>query len=107
MIQLATHFNMRSLSKNLPLLKDLLYFVKEISDIIAITEETKLTENSVSNISIPGYVFINTNSETFAGGVGLYIANELEFNIRRNLELIADGVESCWIEITRKREKIL
>ena len=31
------YFNMRSLSKNLPLPKDLLYFVKEVPDIIAIT----------------------------------------------------------------------
>ena len=63
---------------------------KDIPDIIAITE-TKLTENSVSNICIPGYVFLNANSKTFAGGVGL--------------ELLADGVESCWIEIPRKRQK--
>ena len=85
-----SHFNIPGLSKNLSMLRDLLYSVQDIPDIIAITE-TKLTENSVSNICIPGYVFLNANSKTFAGGVGL--------------ELLADGVESCWIEIPRKRQK--
>ena len=48
---------------------------------------------------------MDANSKTSAGGVGLYVTNELKFNRRRDLELVADGVESCWIEIPRKRQK--
>ena len=45
------HCNIRSLSKNLTLLTDVLLAVKELPNIIAITE-TKLTENSQQNINI-------------------------------------------------------
>lgn len=67
-----SHFNMRGLSKNLSMLQDLLYSVRDVPDVIAITE-TKLTETSVSNISIPGYVFLNTNSKTSPGELDIKI----------------------------------
>ena len=72
------HLNMRSLPKNLSLLEDFITTVEEAPEIIAISE-TKLKENNIHNISIPGYSFINTNSRTAAGGVAIYIANELDF----------------------------
>ena len=46
--------NTRSLPKNLYLLNDILLTVKEIPSIIAILE-TKLSDDNVYNISIPGY----------------------------------------------------
>ena len=95
---------MRSLSKNVSLLQDILITLKETPIIIAISE-TKLGENSRLNINIPGYIFVNTNSKTAAGGVGLYVSEELEFSRRRDLDLCLDGVESCWIELPRKRQK--
>ena len=98
------HCNMRSLSKNLTLLNDILVTFKKAPDIIAISE-TKLNDNHLSNISIPGYSFVNTNSKTSAGGVGLYLAGELNFIRRHDLELPADGVESCWLEVTSKKEQ--
>lgn len=49
--------------------------MKEGPDVIAISE-TKLKENNLTNISIPGYEFLNTNSKTSAGGVGLYLINK-------------------------------
>ena len=47
------HCNMRSLAKNLTLLNDIIVTFKNVPDIIAISE-TKLNDNYVSNISIPG-----------------------------------------------------
>ena len=67
------HFNMRSLPKNLTSLNDLILTVKETPEIIAISE-TILQDEKIYNISIPGYVFLNTNSPTRVGGVGLYIS---------------------------------
>ena len=78
--------------------------VKETPEIIAISE-TKLLDEYIYNISIPGYVFLNTNSPTRAGGVGLYISKELTFTRRRDLEVTGDGIESCWVEIMREKEK--
>ena len=98
------HFNMRSLPKNLTSLNDLILTVKETPEIIAISE-TKLQNENIYNISIPGYVFLNNNSPTRAGGVGLYISQELNFIRRRDLEITSDGIESCWVEIMRQKEK--
>ena len=64
------HFNIRSLPKNLTSLNDFILTAKETPEIIAISE-TKLQDE---NINIPGYVFLNANSPTRAGGVGLYIS---------------------------------
>ena len=96
------HLNMRSL--HLSLLDDLITTVKEPPEIIAISE-TKLKENNIHNINIPGYSFINTNSRTAAGGVAIYIANELDFFRRRDIELSGDNIESCWVEIRREKLK--
>ena len=50
-------------------------------DIIALTE-TKLSGNSVySNIELNGYDFLHADSETLAGGVGLYIQNKLDYSV--------------------------
>ena len=98
------HCNTRSLGKNLFLLQDILISVKSLPDIIAISE-TKLNDNTSANLHIPGYLFIRTDSKSQAGGVGLYISDQLDFSRRRDLDISHDGIESCWIEITRERQK--
>ena len=98
------HCNMRSLTKNLSLLQDILLTMRETPNVIAISE-TKLNENSRMNIDISGYTFLSTNSKSAAGGVGLYVSEELVFTRRYDLNLCQDGVESCWIELPRKRQK--
>ena len=70
------HCNTRSLCKNVSLLHDILLTVETRPDIIAISE-TKIKENSYANINLSGYNFVNTNSKSKAGGVGLYIANKV------------------------------
>ena len=91
------HFNMRSLPTNLTSLNDILT-AKETPEIIAISE-TKLQDENIYNISIPGY------SPTRAESVGLYISKELTFIGRRDLEIIGGGIESWWVEIMREKEK--
>ena len=75
------HCNTRSLGKNLFLLQDILISVKSLPDIIAISE-TKLNDNTSANLHIPGYLFIRTDSKSQAGGVGLYISDQLDFSRR-------------------------
>ena len=75
------HCNIRSLEKNKSLLHDILCPVKTTPDIIAISE-SKINENTSANLNIPGYAFVNINSKTQAGGVGLYLSNDLEFSRR-------------------------
>ena len=89
------HCNIRSLGKNLNLLNDILLMCKETPSFIAISE---------SNISIPGYRFLCKPSQTSAGGVGIYINNDIEFIRRWDIEFDFEGVETCFIEIPRKQK---
>ena len=57
------HCNIRSLPKNLSLLHDILYCLDSRANIIAISE-TRLNENSVSNIELPHYYFFHHDSPT-------------------------------------------
>ena len=52
------HYNVRSLSKNLNLLEELLCSLDSKLDILGITE-TKLGEKSISNVNIKGYDFFS------------------------------------------------
>ena len=100
------HCNIRSLQKNLTLLRDLLVTLSDLPSIIAITE-TKLSDNSKENITIPGYKpFLREDSKTSAGGVGFYILDNIKFKKRKDLHINLDeGLETYWIEIERKKEK--
>ena len=98
------HCNTRSLSKNLPLLNDILLMCKEMPSVIAISE-TKLSDDNVSNVAIHGYKFISKHSPTNAGGVGLYIKKDIEFIRRQDIEFDFEGVATCFIEIPRHKNK--
>ena len=92
------HCNIRSLSKNLNLLEELLCSLDSKLDILGITE-TKLGEKSISNVNIKGYNFFHTDSPTNAGGAALYIANNLKAVPRPDIKFDVALVESCWAEI--------
>ena len=98
------HCNMRSLKKNLTLLNDILTTFKEMSSIIAISE-TKLNENNISNISSPGYQFLSKHSPTNAGGVGIYIKDNIQVIRRQDFEFDFGGVETCFLEVPRIKQK--
>ena len=86
------------------MLHDILSSVKTTPDIIAISE-SKINDNTSANLNIPGYAFVNTNSKTQAGGVGLYLSNDLKFSRRSDLDISDDGIESCWMELARTAQK--
>ena len=69
------HVNIRSLSKNKSLLEELMSSYNIFPDIIDVCE-TKLNKNSnIYLLSLENYSFHFVNSETNAGGVGIYIKN--------------------------------
>ena len=92
------HCNIRSLSKNISLLSDLANTFSRKPDIIGISE-TKLSQNSVTNIDLLGYKFYQTDSNTNAGGVGIYVANDLSSIPRPDIKFHTDLIESCWVEV--------
>ena len=74
-------------------------------DIIALSE-TRIKETSII-ATLPGYNFINENSQMQAGGVGTYIKNNFNYLQRRDLQFKMHGCENIWLEILRKRQKII
>ena len=92
------HCNMRSFTKNLTLLNDVLCSLDSTPDIVAITE-TRLSSNSVSNLDIPKYNFFHTDSPTRAGGAAIYVNKVLKAIPRSDLKIDLPLVESCWVEI--------
>ena len=82
-------------------MKNLLSFLDHPFDVIGISE-TKISEQRhiTTNISVEGYVFENTPTETHFGGVGLYIKNGINFNKRNDLSKSLRGIsESIFVEL--------
>ena len=92
------HCNIRSWTKNLTLLNDVLYSLDSRPDIVAITE-TRLSSNSISNLDIPNYNVFHTDSPTRAGGALIYVNKVLKAIPRPDLKIDLPLVESCWVEI--------
>ena len=68
------HLNIRSLQKNFNGLLKLLCNLSEPLHIICLSE-TKIKQNTLLNLSIPGYKFLNVNFLTNAGGVGVFVSD--------------------------------
>ena len=96
------HINIVSLSAHIDELKTLLSFLDHPFDVIGISE-TKISEHReiTTNISIDGYVFEHTPTETHFGGVGLFIKNSVNFNKRLDLSKSLHGIsESIFAELS-------
>ena len=99
---------MRSLSKNKPVIEELLRELDNFPDIQAISE-TKLTDEKVNYAKIPNYNFVFSNSSTNAGGVAFYVLNKLHFTRRHDLEFKTDDTEIIFVDVklnTRKKNVI-
>jgi len=70
------HCNIRSLYKNMDKHEEIITPCSKPPDIIALSE-TRIKETSII-ATLPGYNFINKNSQTQAGGLGAYIKNNFE-----------------------------
>ena len=92
------HFNIRSLQKNFDFLHDFLSLLHSSPDIICLPE-TRLKEQPLININIPGYSFIHTDSLTNAGGVAMYISTAIQHSILTDVQMDTDGCENIWIKI--------
>ena len=88
--------NIRSLSKNLSLLEELLCSLDFKLDILGITE-TKLGEKSIFNVNIKGLNFFHTDRPPT--NAALYIANNLKAVPRPDIKFDVALVASCWAEI--------
>ena len=91
------HVNVRSLQKNFDSLYDFFQSLKFLPHVICLSE-TRLKNQPSTNLNIPNYGFVHVDSDTSAGGVGLYILNSVNYKIRENQYQLANS-ESFWINI--------
>ena len=91
------HVNVRSLLKNFEKLEELLQQLKKLPDVIAISE-TKLND-SLPNLSLPGYNFVHVNSKTTSDRVGLFIKCDYTYAVVTSLSLNSEECEDLWIEL--------
>ena len=92
------HSNVCSLRKNLDKLFETFLSGPQLPDVIGVTE-TRLDEH-LSEIDIDGYDFEPCFSNTQAGGVGVYVADYLDFSVRRDLRMNLEHCEDMWVEIS-------
>ena len=99
--------NVRSLQKNI---EQFHYFVSELNnrpEIITISE-TKLRKDHIQmNIELERYEFIHVDSELNAGGVGLYISNNLDFEMSNDQTTDLNSAESLWAKIKSHDQTIV
>ena len=48
---------------------------------------------------LPGYTFIQQNSKTNAGRVGMFVKNFLNFEVTHSYDLNLDGCEEIWVNV--------
>ena len=93
------HSNVISLKKNLHLVEDIFKDCVNLPSIIAISETGLKSNIDKSSVSLEGYEFERKDSNYAKGGVGLYIENDLDYEVREDLHLKVSTCEDLWVEI--------
>lgn len=95
------HLNVRSL---LPKLNEFKNIVDELNGDVIGLSETWLSNNIPDDvIKIQGYNFVRKDRQTRGGGVGMYIKNNMKYDVV-NLEEI--NLEQVWVYINIGKKKI-
>ena len=98
------HANVRSLVKNHDKLELLIKSLDSLPQVIGITE-TRLKNDFQFKPNITGYNLECVNSKTNAGGVAIYIKNNISYKIINNLRLNLVECEDIWIETSLNQNK--
>ena len=76
--------------------------------LIALSEtKMKYGESLITNTDIPGYTFISQPSLSNAGGVGLFVKNDLKYTIRNDLSTCQNDFETLWVDLNTQVQNII
>ena len=100
------HVNIRSVAKNIDKLVDLLHQMNTFPEIIALSE-TKLKSKLSYNPKLSGYDFLRCNSPTNAGGVGFFVREGLQYEVKDEYNLNLAHCEDLWIEIGHEKKVVI
>ena len=76
----------------------------KLPHIIVITE-TKLNSSNLDQAELENYHFEHNNSASNAGGVGVYIKNDLKYLLKSDIVVNNEDCEKIFIEIINKPSK--
>ena len=66
------------------------------------------SEGFLKNASLDGYTIHSQHSSSSAGGVALYLRNNLDYIVREDLNALENEFETIWVEIkNRKGQNVL
>ena len=101
----AMHLNIRSINRNFSQLTNLLLSLEHQFHAIGISETWLKDSNHLFDIE--NYDFIHSNRKhRLGGGVGLYLANNLDYKIQSNLTFDnSKSTDSLFVEVTIPKEK--
>ena len=91
------HVNVQSLDKNYDILYELIESLQTLPHVICITE-THIKNQLLSNLDLPNYSFVHVNSTTNAGGVAMYISDNLKYKVCENQYQLCHS-EALWVNI--------
>ena len=96
---LLLHLNLRSLQKHHDNLCEFLCALSCQPHIVYLSE-TRITDKPIINISLPGYSFYHANCSTTAGGVSIYVSNNLHHEETSFYNLSSKVCENLWLVVT-------
>ena len=99
------HINLRSLSAHIDEMQALLIPLKIRFDVIGVSETKEQADGFLKNVTLSGYVLHSQHSSSSAGGVALYVKEDLQHMIRDDLNTCEDEFETIWIEIKNSRSQ--
>jgi exonuclease III len=98
------HINCRSLNANFSKIENFLTISNVVFSAIAVTE-TWLNNNNQDIFQIDGYNFFSKNRSNLktGGGVGLYVNNKFDVELRNDLSVSNDIIECIFLELVQKQ----
>ena len=97
------HGNVISLGKNLDRIEETFSDCKNYPSILAISETGLNDDIESEQVTIKGYRKPERNdSSTSKGGVGLYVAEHLDYVTRDDLKIKVEDCEDLWLEIINR-----
>ena len=93
------HLNIRSLNKNFDELYDFLVSFRLRPDVICLTE-TRIYNDPLDNITIPQYKFFHVDSQSSAGGVAVYVSDNITCKLCPD-QYIMSNSECLWLELCK------
>jgi len=93
------HLNVRSLTKNIEKVEELINTLQHMPDIIAISETKLNLKSNIALIQLPGYTFEHVDSTSNAGGVGVFVKSSISYHVNSELHFSMVDCENLWLEI--------